>query len=71
MITGSIGSLIDSFIGASVQANFQCSNCKHITEKRVHCSLSSLHISGIYFIDNDMVNLLNTFSAVLIITILK
>ena len=71
VITGSIGSLIDSFIGASVQANFQCSNCKHITEKRVHCNLSSLHISGIYFIDNDMVNLLNTISAVLIITILK
>ena len=71
IITGSIGSLVDSFIGGSIQAKFQCSKCNDITEKRSHCNSSSLHISGIYFIDNDMVNFLNTLSAILILIILK
>ena len=71
VITGSIGSLVDSFIGGSIQANFQCLKCNNITEKRTHCNASSLHKSGIYFIDNDMVNFLNTVSAIFILIILK
>lgn len=71
VITGSIGSLVDSFIGGSIQANFQCLKCNNITEKRTHCNSSSLHQSGIYFIDNDMVNFLNTVSAIFILIILK
>ena len=71
VITGSIGSLIDSFIGGSIQANFQCLKCNNITEKRTHCNSFSLHKSGIYFIDNDMVNFLNTVSAIFILIILK
>ncbi|MAM64425.1 MAG: hypothetical protein CMF92_02315, partial [Candidatus Marinimicrobia bacterium] len=71
VITGSIGSLVDSFIGGSIQANFQCLKCNNITEKRTHCNASSLHKSGIYFIDNDMVNFLNTVSAIFIMIILK
>ena len=71
VITGSIGSLVDSFIGGSIQANFQCLKCNNITEKRTHCNSFSLHKSGIYFIDNDMVNFLNTVSAIFILIILK
>ena len=55
---------MDSFIGGSIQANFKCIKCNNITEKRTHCDTPSLHISGNYYIDNDMVNLLNTVSAV-------
>ena len=71
MITGSIGSLIDSLIGGSIQANFQCQKCNNFTERRVHCNSSSSLISGLYFIDNDMVNFLNTLSAIFILIILK
>ena len=71
IITGSLGSLIDSLIGGSIQANFQCSKCNNLTEKRKHCNSTTLHISGIYYIDNDMVNFLNTLSALFIIIILK
>jgi uncharacterized protein (TIGR00297 family) len=71
VITGSIGSLVDSFIGGFMQANFQCIKCNNITEKRTHCDTPSSHISGIYYIDNDMVNFLNTVSAVFILIILK
>ena len=70
IITGSLGSLIDSLIGGSIQANFQCSKCDSLTEKRRHCNSTTLHISGVYFIDNDMVNFLNTLSALFIIIIL-
>lgn len=71
VIAGSIGSLVDSFIGGSIQANFECIECNKFTEKRTHCSVPSSYISGIYYIDNDMVNFLNTVSAVLILTLLK
>ena len=71
IITGSLGSLIDSFIGGSIQANFQCLKCDNLTEKRTHCNSTTLHISGVYYIDNDMVNFLNTLSALFIIIIIK
>ena len=50
VITGSFGSLVDSFIGGSIQANFECVECSKSTEKRTHCSVPSSYISGIYYI---------------------
>ena len=70
IITGTVGSLVDSLIGGSIQANFQCAKCNNITEKRKHCNLPSILVSGLYIIDNDMVNFLNTISGIIIILIL-
>ncbi len=70
IITGTAGSLVDSLIGGSIQANFQCAECNNITEKRKHCNLPSMHVSGLYMVDNDMVNFLNTISGIIIVLFL-
>tara|TARA_B110000014_G_C20029887_1_gene534771 strand:- start:164 stop:1135 length:972 start_codon:yes stop_codon:yes gene_type:complete len=70
IITGTAGSLVDSLIGGSIQANFQCTECNNFTEKRKHCNLPSKHVSGLYIVDNDMVNFLNTISGIIIVLIL-
>jgi len=70
IITGTAGSLIDSLIGGSIQANFQCAECNNITEKRKHCNLPSMHVSGLFMVDNDMVNFLNTISGIIIVLFL-
>ena len=70
IITGTAGGLVDSLIGGSIQANFQCTECNNITEKRKHCNLPSKHLSGLYIVDNDMVNCLNTISGIIIVLIL-
>ena len=70
IITGTAGGLVDSLIGGSIQANFQCTECNNITEKRKHCNLPSKHVSGLYIVDNDMVNFLNTISGIIIVLFL-
>ena len=70
IISGTVGSLIDSLIGGSIQATFQCLKCKIITEKRKHCKIPSKHVSGLYIVDNDMVNFLNTLLVIIIVFIL-
>lgn len=64
---GLVGSIVDSIIGATVQAQYRCSICGKITEKRIHCeSVETKLISGIEFIDNDVVNGLCAVSGALI-----
>lgn len=59
IIFGFIGNLLDTFLGASVQANYQCQKCGKTTEKLVHCQYSTQKVKGISFMNNDVVNLLS------------
>lgn len=60
-IVGLIGALADSFLGASVQAQYQCPSCKKITEKTSHCGNENIPLVGGYRkINNDFVNFSNT-----------
>jgi uncharacterized protein (TIGR00297 family) len=68
---GVFGGLIDSLIGATIQAQFKCPKCHKITEKRKHCSgTETQQISGINWINNDIVNFINTLSGALLVFIL-
>ncbi|OQX83051.1 hypothetical protein B6D60_11155 [candidate division KSB1 bacterium 4484_87] len=60
---GVFGSIVDSIVGATIQAQFKCPNCGKITEKHIHCEnyATVLH-SGIELIDNDVVNAICAFS---------
>lgn len=54
---GTLGSLIDSIIGATIQAQYQCATCGKITEKKIHCQTTKTKlISGYNLINNDVVN---------------
>lgn len=56
-ISGIMGSLFDSFLGATVQATYYCPRCLKETERRIHnCGTPTTLVRGIPWIDNDVVN---------------
>ena len=57
---GVAGSLIDTFLGASVQTVYVCETCNKQTEKQLHkCGEMTRKIRGLPFMNNDMVNFLS------------
>lgn len=69
-ISGFMASLVDSYIGATIQAQYRCPVCQKRTEKKFHCNgESTLQISGFSWITNDTVNLFNTVSALIFIAV--
>ncbi|MBL4935428.1 DUF92 domain-containing protein [Clostridium sp. YIM B02515] len=69
-LSGFIGSLIDSIIGAAFQAKYKCSFCGRITEKKEHHGQNTIRISGIRWINNDFVNFISGLAACAISIIL-
>jgi uncharacterized protein (TIGR00297 family) len=58
LLTGVLGSLADSVLGASVQAAYRCPVCSSQTEGVLHqCGSRTERISGFAWFDNDLVNL--------------
>ncbi len=57
LIAGFAAGLVDSLLGATVQAQYQCPACGKITEKRLHCEIhETKFIHGYRWINNDVVN---------------
>lgn len=54
--SGFAGSVLDSVIGASIQAKYKCMTCNKITECKIHCGNPSIHFSGLSWLNNDGVN---------------
>ncbi len=67
---GVLGSFIDSYIGATVQAQYQCKLCHKSTEKRIHCQQQAHLVSGKAWLNNDWVNFLSIAAATIISFIL-
>ncbi len=69
-LSGFAGSLVDSLMGASLQAKYRCIICDKYTEKRVHHEKETIKVGGIEFINNDVVNftsaLITTFIAIIL-----
>lgn len=62
-ISGFLGSMVDSLIGATIQAQYNCTVCHKITEKTIHCNGQVTNrISGWKWVNNDIVNGICTFS---------
>ena len=62
VLAGFFGSIVDSILGASIQAKFVCTECDNPTERLIHCDSATKHVSGIEWFDNDWVNVAGTFS---------
>lgn len=67
MLGGVIGSLVDSFLGATTQARYWCRSCDEETERRVHhCGSPTVLRRGWRWLDNDGVNVLATTAGALV-----
>lgn len=61
LISGTIGNLFDSFLGATTQAMFYCPACDQETERQIHnCGARTRPLRGLPWMTNDMVNFLST-----------
>jgi uncharacterized protein (TIGR00297 family) len=66
LLSGMLGSVFDSFLGATVQVMYYCPTCHKETERRVHsCSTVTRPLRGIPGLDNDVVNFLATLCGAL------
>jgi uncharacterized protein (TIGR00297 family) len=61
-VAGLLGSLADSFLGASVQAIHYCDRCRKETERHpVHnCGATTRRVRGWAWLDNDWVNFISS-----------
>ena len=69
ILSGFLGSLIDSILGASIQVKYKCEKCKKITERKEHCGKKTNYYKGIKWIDNNLVNLLSNAMVFIILLI--
>lgn len=57
-VAGLAGSLVDSFLGATVQAEYRCPSCNQATERSTHgCGTPATLTRGLRWMNNDAVNL--------------
>lgn len=65
-LTGLLGSLTDSWIGAKWQAMYRCTICGKETERTSHCKQNTVAMRGVAWLNNDLVNVLSSIIAGLV-----
>jgi len=55
-LIGVIGLFLDTWMGATIQTVYRCVACGLETERSFHCKGKTVHIKGIPFVNNDVVN---------------
>jgi uncharacterized protein (TIGR00297 family) len=67
LIGGIVGCLVDSVVGASLQARRWCASCATTTEQRIHrCGSATTVAGGFSWLDNDHVNAIATIGGALL-----
>lgn len=60
-VSGTIGSLFDSLLGATIQQVFYCDVCRKETERKLHrCGTPTRPLRGWAWLNNDWVNFLSS-----------
>jgi uncharacterized protein (TIGR00297 family) len=66
LVGGMTGALVDSLLGASVQAIYYCPTCGKETEKQLHgCGTVTGHQRGWRWLNNDVVNFISSLAGAL------
>jgi uncharacterized protein (TIGR00297 family) len=65
VVGGFLGSLADSVAGATLQRKSFCVVCGKPSENLVHCGEPTRHSSGLYVVDNHVVNVVATVAGAL------
>lgn len=67
-LSGLMGSLVDSFLGAGVQVMYYCPSCRKETERHPQhrCGSTTTYLRGWRWLNNDGVNAICTLSAALL-----
>jgi len=65
LVSGTVGAVADSLIGAAVQRKGFCAICLKPTESLRHCGESTKKTGGTAFIENNAVNLIATVAGAL------
>jgi uncharacterized protein (TIGR00297 family) len=70
-VSGLIGSLVDSWLGATIQVMFRCEVCGKTIEKQTHCEQRAVRIRGMRGMTNDYVNAISSMAGGLICLALR
>jgi uncharacterized protein (TIGR00297 family) len=57
LVAGVVGSLVDSLLGARLQAMYRCGTCGRDVERQMHCGVATSQVRGWRLFNNDVVNL--------------
>jgi uncharacterized protein (TIGR00297 family) len=63
---GVVGMLVDSLLGAAVQAHYACDECRTTAERPGNCHGPLRLVQGLRWLDNDGVNLLGSLTGALL-----
>jgi uncharacterized protein (TIGR00297 family) len=66
-VAGVIGSIADSLLGATLQAQYRCDVCGKTTERVEHCGAPSLRMRGRSAVNNDVVNVCAAVAGALLV----
>lgn len=67
VVSGWLGAMLDSVLGATIQQRRRCDACAEDTELMMHpCGTPTRHIAGIRWANNDVINLLATIAGLLL-----
>ncbi|HKJ69421.1 MAG TPA: DUF92 domain-containing protein [bacterium] len=71
ILSGLIGAMVDSLLGATIQGQYRCPVCRKSTEKKIHCSGSETRlIRGYRWLNNDVVNFICTATGGVLVLVL-